>query len=310
MLASAGCCWVVWQFVHSGGWLRLTAPGAWSSLGWRVLAGVPIYLAGLSLVATAWCLLQNTLSESLAPYRQLFAVYATTQFAKYTPGNIGHYLGRHLWLRKQGLGHAELLVGTLGEAALLVTAALAWAAPTWTSWSRHLVWAPPLWLSLLFGWLLASSGLALVGALGQLGHRFAWMARLRAWRLAILFPCYVAFFGCMTLALAWPAYVLSAGEMPLSLLAMAAAASWAAGFLVVGAPAGIGVREAVFVLLLRNYMAPDTALLLAAAFRVISFCGDLGLLLIGLIMVRVAKGCDPVSKSADPGSATAKWGEE
>lgn len=289
LLACAGCIWVVWQFIHSGAWGRLVEAGQWAVLGWRMLVGVPIYLVGLCSIAAAWCLLQSALSERPAFYRQLFAIYATTQFAKYAPGNVAHYLGRHLWLRKQGFEHTKLLLGTLGEAVLLVAAATAWASPAWSGWQEHLAWTPPLWLSLSLGWLLVVVGLAGVQGVSRLHRRLAWMSRLRPERVAALFPLYVAFFGCATLALAVPACAMNAGEVSLPLLAMATAASWVAGFLVIGAPAGVGVREAVFVLLLRGHAPPEGAVLLAAAFRVISFCGDFSLLLIGLVMTRLEK---------------------
>lgn len=249
---------------------------------------MPVYLLGLCFVAVAWCLLQNALLETPARIGQLFPVYATTQFAKYTPGNVAHYVGRHMLLRRIGLGHAALLFGTLAEATMLVAAASAWAWPALPQWHGHLVWSPPVAGCLLIAWLLICLGVVLLrGLRARVRWLQTWTPPMRAAAIARVFPLYCAFFFCMALAMEVPAHALVQGGVPLPLLAMAAAASWVAGFFVIGAPAGLGVREAVFLLLLRGQLAQEDILVLAAIFRVISFAGDVALLFIGVVVTRL-----------------------
>ena len=47
------------------------------------------------------------------------------------------------------------------------------------------------------------------------------------------------------------------------------------GFVVPGAAAGVGVREAVLVLILEQHLGADAALLVALALRVVTTLGDL-----------------------------------
>jgi len=288
ILAVVGCAWVVWQFAHQEAWSRLASSAHWGALIRGAAVAVPVYLLGLCLVATAWCLLQNALLESSATYGRLFPVYATTQFAKYTPGNVAHYVGRHVLLRRIGLGHVALLFGTLAEASMLVVAAMAWAWPALPQWRAYLTWSPSIAGCLLIAWLLIYLGTVLLSGLRARSRWLQmWTPPLRPMAIARVFPLYCAFFCCMALAMEVPAHALVEGGVPLPLLAMAAAASWVAGFLVVGAPAGLGVREAVFLLLLRGQLAQEDILVLAATFRVISFAGDVGLLLIGVVATRM-----------------------
>ena len=64
--------------------------------------------------------------------------------------------------------------------------------------------------------------------------------------------------------------------------------SWVAGFIVPGAPGGIGIREATLTLLLANVVPVDSALLAAVIFRFISIIGDFWGLLFAWIGVNSA----------------------
>ena len=62
--------------------------------------------------------------------------------------------------------------------------------------------------------------------------------------------------------------------------------------MVVGAPAGIGVREAIFIALLHGQMAESDILLLAAGFRIATFSGDMLFLLLGILLGGTASSND------------------
>ena len=105
----------------------------------------------------------------------------------------------------------------------------------------------------------------------------------------------------MALALMVPAQALPLPSSMWLALPATAAASWMAGYLVVGAPAGIGVREFVFLVLLTGHLPEADILLLAAAFRVITFGGDCLLLLVGVAMggtrIAVMANASPVAQA-------------
>jgi len=58
------------------------------------------------------------------------------------------------------------------------------------------------------------------------------------------------------------------------LLIAAYAFSWVAGFLVPGAPGGLGVRESVLIFLLRDSVPAGDAVLGAVLFRIVTLLGD------------------------------------
>ena len=81
------------------------------------------------------------------------------------------------------------------------------------------------------------------------------------------------------------------------MLLAASAASWAAGFVVIGAPGGLGVREAAFVALAGGALGESQALLLIGLFRIVTFLGDTLLFAAGAIALRRA-GDPSQSRSA------------
>jgi len=264
--------WILHAFANSDAMAQLRNAQHASALARGVAAGIPIYAIGVGLLGVAWWLLQRASSSQRVGFVTTEACYAVAQFGKYVPGNVAHYAGRHTLLHKHGLSHASLVVCALLEAALLVCAALAWGAP--------LIDRLGHWLSPALIW-----GAIALGGLGCLAL-LMWMPRLRqlvpapAWLLPAVCVL-LLFFALMGTTL----YVIAAASgIPAGFLELTAVAalSWAAGYLVVGAPAGLGVREATFLILLRPHVPEGDVLLLAAGFRAATFGGDLLAFLCGL----------------------------
>jgi uncharacterized membrane protein YbhN (UPF0104 family) len=99
---------------------------------------------------------------------------------------------------------------------------------------------------------------------------------------------YVGFFAiCGAILIGLIAGLSSAaaiGDWPL--VVAAGCAAWLCGFVVPGAPGGLGIREAVLTLLLTPLTGADTALLAALAFRAVTLLGDGLAALVGLAVVK------------------------
>jgi uncharacterized membrane protein YbhN (UPF0104 family) len=79
----------------------------------------------------------------------------------------------------------------------------------------------------------------------------------------------------------------------------ACAAAWVAGFIIPGAPGGLGIRETVLALLLSPLYGSDPALVAALLYRGVTLSGDALAALVGLLM---AKDLVRRGGSADGGS--------
>jgi hypothetical protein len=303
--------------------MQLWEQDLWSQVGARgapllcaILIGAMSYgLAGL-LLGAAWRELLGPAARAV-PGRSHQAVYARTQIAKYLPGNLFHFAGRQLLGRRLGHGQAALAFASLAEAASLSALAGLLALP--------LVWGR---LDLSGGWALVLAALAASGCA-------LWLVRSARGRalgvkLRLTWPaCELA-----TLGLGWPqllrAASLHAGffvvsGMLLWLLALAAAGgdaraldpltaigalalAWLAGFVTPGASAGIGVREAVLILILTGSLGAEASTLVALAFRLVTTGGDALLFALGAALPLPAdppaSGTERCSQSTEPRTPT------
>jgi glycosyltransferase 2 family protein len=251
-----------------------------SELAPAIGAGAAAYAFAGFLLAEAWRHLLGP-GTAMAQPRHYHAIYGRTQIAKYLPGNCFHFLGRQLLGRRLGHAHGSLVLASLAESMLLLAVAGAIALPL-IGPELARAWGPsPVWLALtmLAGVvvvvvIVCHSGSQCTRAMSSTVDAIRPLAP-RVLRAGLL---HLAFFAVGGLVL-WA--VAAAGGPPgeraidlvtaVSVLAMA----WWAGFVVPGAAAGIGVREAVLVLVLEPHLGAESALLVALTLRVITILGDL-----------------------------------
>ena len=283
IVAIACAAWITNRFVEHDVARALAQAGGARDTTLRAMAATALYFPALCLQGLAWWCVQASLSDTDPPLRRLFSIYATTQFAKYLPGNVGHFVGRHYLARSEGASDAVLLAGAVAEVGLLLAAAAVWAGPAlnamapasfhWLPHGRH--WHFVIAFAAAFAIaIMAMRNIPRIRRLAPL-RRPTWL--VSAWAMHLIF------FGGMALCLASSMPAIAA-DVPLSAVATAAATSWIAGFIVIGAPAGVGVRETVLVLMLREHMPESEALAAALTFRMATFSGDFLLFLTGCIM--------------------------
>ena len=235
------------------------------------LAGALVYgLAGF-LLSTAWRQIL-ALERPPGPAAGYHAVYGRSQIAKYLPGNCFHLVGRQLLGRELGHSQAALAAASLLEAALLVALAASFAAPLARPWLGH-------WAALLP--IAALAGLGLVCAGDRLVPRRWWplpgMASDRGRLLATVLACHAAFFALAAGLLWLLAAMVSApgGASPGPLMCLSALAlAWAAGFVVPGSSAGLGIREAVLIFALEGTLGAEASAVAALALRLATTGGD------------------------------------
>ena len=248
-----------------------------------------LYVGAGLLLGAGWVLLVRLSSAAAPRAAPLFVGHLRAQLAKYLPGNVFHLAYRHIAARREGVGHRALALALVLESVLVIAAGailglgvvsdprLDALAP----WARQLVWAAPVLA------LLAWVG---VGAVGRRGG-FAQLAPART---------APPFFAVLVLDLAF--FVLAAlalrmlSEQP-SALPFAAwcgwlALAWALGYVTPGAPAGIGLREAVLALGLAPVLGEAGALALALVYRLLTLVADAVLALAGFAMLRGSSARD------------------
>lgn len=220
-----------------------------------------VYGSGNALLARAWWHILRHLN--LRPtQRWSLKAYGSYQITKYVPGNVANLLGRQSLGMAAGLPAWPLARSTLWELGLIASSAALYAV----------LLTPQLWpyapLSVAAAaFVLVSIGLSL--ALLRLGSAdLAAAQALQAFFLLLSSGCFVALLHFLD-----PAAIASLERFLLVVAAFNIA--WLVGLVTPGAPAGIGVREALIVGSLGSFMTHETLLLAVLLSRLVSVFGDL-----------------------------------
>lgn len=287
-LALALSGWFVWHAL-SADWSAIgSAPPGLAVIGLAV-SSLLYALLGACL-AFSWTQVVVAMGGSI---RNQWRIHATTQALKYLPGNVAHLAGRHALATRSGLSQKLLLSAAPAEAALLVS-----AAGLICLVSTPLIW--PLVEAVLpsIRWMLAglgASGLLAGGVVVLIYSNRKKISDLipangpRRTALLRAFATHLVFFaGCglvgFVLLYTLTGTLISGADT--ARLTAALALAWLAGFLVPGAPAGLGVRETVILALVAPMHGAGAATGLAALYRMATLFGDMSLAVTVLVASR------------------------
>ena len=222
-----------------------------------IALSIMVYTALLVGVATGFAHLVQATGHREATAGEGLIVWGQANLAKYLPGNVLHFAGRQVLGARHGWPQGKIAAASLLEVGLfvLLPASLAGLALAATGNLDQI--GRSGWLALAV--VAAASGLALTlfgtrstGWLPRPAARL--LARLELAHPAAMLPAllyFLLFFIGMSL-ISWWLYGLVTGTAALAdlpLLAGAFLVSWLLGFVIPGAPGGIGVREGTFALL-------------------------------------------------------------
>ncbi len=241
-----------------------------------MVAAALLAIAGSWLAAFTWCYLLGGLGSRL-PMRQGHWVFFVGQLGKYVPGGVWSILAqvslardfRVPRVRSGTAGILTLVVGVITSAVIsAVTLAIAGRAVLGAyAWALLIVLPMIIFLHpALLEWATSFIGRALHRQLDLRRIPGGTLLRAALWQVG----------GQLTLGMhLWLVIGSVSGHYPSLLLAVGLFnVAWVAGLVVIIAPAGAGVREAVLILGLSPMMDPGSALLVALLSRVLSIAAD------------------------------------
>lgn len=230
------------------------------------LAAVVLAWACLHLLAPALAATVLRGLGSRVGYADALRMHVLRLPARYLPGGIWHTVARASDLQAMGVGSAQISALVAIENLIPLAAAI-------TLGSAFAVAAAGASAPLLG---LAAAGTALVAALPLAVSRLLPKANLPVATYAKAAAFSVAFWllAASTFALYWNAFPAVPGVGSLAGLMGAYLLSWAAGFIAVFAPQGIGVFEAVAASMLKGSLPLAGVAVLVAGFRATTLAGD------------------------------------
>jgi len=289
-LAVLALGWIGWRFARSGAFeLLQTTPAGLRRLALALLAGCAIYGLATVLLAAAWWRLMLALSTRRPTALDVMSAYGVSQYGKYLPGNVAHYALRHAWSRKYGISHAGMGFASALEAVFLVIVSglILLAGTDHTALPSFLDQRTALFV-LAFLLVALATALALLRR-ERIRERLRLPAMPALSALIFVATCHLGFFGLCAIAYEVTGRIIGINTGTFTLLLGASSASWLAGFIVVGAPAGVGAREAMFVVLASGTIGESQALLLTSLFRIATFLGDTLCFAIGAFVQRAER---------------------
>lgn len=258
------------------------------------LAAVSVlYGASLALPGLGWTILMAAFSHHPVAWRHGLWVFGQTLTAKYLPGNVFQFVGRHWLGMRLGWSQAGIGLATLLETLTVVSASalLSLIASLWME-------LPPLGSLPAWAYLpLGVGGLALpfvflrgwnLAPVRRLRSRWSPEARPLPERTLLLSLSAYLLFLLASAAMLWALAAQLSGRVELRDVQLCLAAYgviYFLGFVLPGAPGGLGVREALIILMLGPALGEGVAAAAAMAFRLATVCGEV---LVFLVTLRLA----------------------
>jgi uncharacterized membrane protein YbhN (UPF0104 family) len=261
----------------------------------RLVAASFFYIFTFIFTAIAWQIMLNALGEN-SRLSQLLTIILISQFAKYIPGNIGHHLGRVVMAKNIGLASGPIILTMALEAGGAILAAISIGFIAFTvgdsiqiSSVLEILGSDKIVILILFG---AAVLLILLWLFTNYSDK-PLLRLIRNWRVHFpgfgpLSACYLLYSVNYLLLGAILYFLVSfpsvGSEGHFWLLTGVFAVSWIAGYVTPGAPGGLGIREAIMVLMLDPVLGTGVALSLALVLRIVTTAGDAIGLLGGLVL--------------------------
>lgn len=246
-----------------------------------LLPVILLFSALISIQYVPWVLIVRALTGSLAPASSFYRIFQRANIMKYIPGNIFQYIGRgEIISEDNDLNVVNVTASVLIESFTLLVASLLLGLCGTRDYmvslfSEHRI----LFLIILLcvtavlvilirfrtgivDWMrlkgIVFSKKLVLNTLLSIGFYFLTFLIQAAFQIRIMYVLYDRFDVKM-----------------LFLVGGAFSVSWLAGYITPGASGGIGVREALFCLMLEQYMEGDILLVSVIIFRVVNIIADM-----------------------------------
>lgn len=240
--------------------------------------GIIIYLLGYT-----WKLNLDYYSEKRSSFLLAVVIYSKSNIAKYIPGNIFQYAGRNAYSRRLGLDHIRIVASTVTEIIMLCFTCLLWCLilARENLFSIICYYSVFINLRIIIVFLIILVIMAVIIYLYYCRNRTLFNAfkpnkckglvRLLLIDFVFYSVVLLSFTFIFIIIVSWSALVT---KQTIGIIMSAYLISWICGFLIPGAPGGLGVREIILSLLLKDFYVVEVIMMAVVIQRVISILGD------------------------------------
>jgi len=242
-----------------------------------LLLGIILYLITQLNAVITWYLQLNKFYKHIA-FIKYYEIIGISQIGKYLPGNIGHIIGRSLMAIQSSFGLKEISYSLLFETILLIYSGLIISFGFIFIQDLEIINDNKIYFYVLF----ISITVFLITYYYKFSQKLKYNITFITLIKIIIFNCLS--FIILGLILYIFQHILLKGNISLFLLISTISIAFIAGFIMPGSPAGIGIREYVFIELLAANTSKTDALILILGLRIINIVGDIIMYIISLYL--------------------------
>lgn len=209
------------------------------------------------------------------------SVYLRTEIIKYVPSNVMHFAGRQFMMRKSGVkdrytaaASTADIVLVLAAAALSVIAGLYFLDINLPS--HYIIQSTRFKIFILLSFTAGLSFLVMLAVKRRSVHRFMHRKTIFTILKGMLFSIIIFFINALIFTLIIHETSESAFHFKDFFFVWSGYSfCWAAGLIVPGAPGGLGIREALIVIVFGNIYGNDSMAISGIIMRIVSISGDM-----------------------------------
>ena len=232
------------------------------------------------LNVTTWKMYLDTFSDQKNSYSETASVYLKSNIAKYLPGNVAHYVGRNVLGKKMGVKQSSILMATVFEVVCLcvfnIVFALVMSFQNVKSVVNRLVTEQRI--TVISPILIVIIAIIIVMGIHIFIRYRENVAHFLNKKVFLTFlktaPIYIIIIMITALILALVFWLILDVSINYASVASANSLSWLVGYILPGAPGGIGIRETILVWLLESEGALEYIMLATVVFRICLILGD------------------------------------
>lgn len=245
------------------------------------VVSVVIYAILVIALATIFYFLLKIFSSADISHKDSIFIYCKSNLYKYLPGNIFHYIGRNQIALDNEISHGGPVAATITEMLLLTIAALItaiiFAGQHAIRWSRDnhevVIFIVLTVLVLVAGIIIYSVISKRKMAVGNMkpANSIRFTAAIK---FLVMYMIYFILNGEMFIILIHSLGGELSNSLILPVIGMYTL-SWMIGFIIPGAPAGLGIREAIMSALLFGVVEAEVVISAVVVYRIITILGDI-----------------------------------
>lgn len=247
---------------------------------------VIVYSIALSFNVVPWKIICEFLSEKKLKIADVYAVYAKSNLYKYLPGNIFQFVGRQTLAVDYKIEHGTVAVSTIFDIIVLFFTGLIisiiflgnYAFEQLFLYGYNII-SRFFIVLVVFFIILFSVVFVLRKSIIKIFNKYKTIVNKKF--VAKLFKCFIfycvffAFYSAIYLVLIHIVFDVELSLKAIFTLTGASVFSWVMGFVVFGAPGGLGIREVVMTAVSVGFLDSDTIIVSMVLLRFITILSDI-----------------------------------